>query len=196
MAFSPDNNILASSDSETNIRLWDVKSGEELRTLKEKSQVSGKRRYRTFEKCHPETIASVIFSPDCQTLASGDDDGTVMLWDVKKGELSQKYYAGSSIGSIAFSPDGRIMATGFECGAVDLRDVRSGKVFSNFTVRGKYEVYYIIFSPDSRSVACGLDNGSVEIRDIKTCREIAFFRGYAEIEQLLLENGTDRATDA
>ena len=68
VAFSPDGRILASSEGET-VKLWDVPSGRELRTLSGNSN----------------PVSSVAFSPDGRILASGSDDNTVKLWDVASG---------------------------------------------------------------------------------------------------------------
>ncbi|MCC5633744.1 hypothetical protein LC613_40710, partial [Nostoc sphaeroides CHAB 2801] len=35
---------------------------------------------------HTDWIWSVTFSPDGQTLASGSQDGTIKLWDIRTGE--------------------------------------------------------------------------------------------------------------
>ena len=50
------------------IQLWDVKTGRSLGTL------SG----------HTEQIETLMFSHDGKMLASGSDDGTVLLWDWEK----------------------------------------------------------------------------------------------------------------
>ncbi len=66
LIFSPDGKTLLDSKwSEARIQLWDVDTGRSLGTL------SG----------HTEPIETLVFSHDGKTLASGSEDGTVLLWD-------------------------------------------------------------------------------------------------------------------
>ena len=64
MSFSPDGQTLASGSWDRTVRLWDVRTGDLIRTL------TG----------HTSFVYSVSFSPEGQTLASGSSDGTVLLW--------------------------------------------------------------------------------------------------------------------
>src|ERR1051325_5001718 len=41
---------------------------------------------RTVLRGHSMPVNSVIFSPDGKTVASGSDDRTLILWDVRTGE--------------------------------------------------------------------------------------------------------------
>ncbi len=68
LTFSPDGTVLIGSGMEVwspEIKLWDVETGKNLGTL------SG----------HTEPVETLVFSHDGKTLASGSDDGTVLLWD-------------------------------------------------------------------------------------------------------------------
>ena len=64
LAFSPDGKILASGSYDNTVKLWDVKTKQEITTL------TG----------HSDDVESVAFSPDGKTLASGSRDDTIKLW--------------------------------------------------------------------------------------------------------------------
>ena len=70
----------------------------------------------------------MAFSPDGHTLASGNADGTVRLWDVTDPAhprpLGQPLTSGgAAVNSVAFSPDGHTLASGDYDGTVRLWDV-------------------------------------------------------------------------
>ena len=67
LTFSPDGTILVESGN-TFIMLLDVETGNQL----------------AFLNGHTEDITTLVFSHDRQILASGSQDGTVLLWDWAK----------------------------------------------------------------------------------------------------------------
>ena len=68
LAFSPDGKVLATGAGyvESDIRLWDVASGREIKRL----------------EGHRAFISSLVFWPDGKTLASASGDQTIRLWDL------------------------------------------------------------------------------------------------------------------
>ena len=70
----------------------------------------------------------MVFSSDGALLASGLEDGTVMLWDVasQTNSATLSRHPGG-VTAVAFSPDGETLATGSRDNTVKLWDVFSGR---------------------------------------------------------------------
>ena len=66
VTWSPDSRMIATGSMDSNIRLWDMESGESVHTL----------------EGHQGMVWSVAWSGDGRWLASGADDLTVRVWDV------------------------------------------------------------------------------------------------------------------
>ena len=69
LAFSPDGQTLASSSNDSTVKLWEVSTGNCLKSLQENNDIS-----------------RIAFSPNGQILASGSDDSTVRFWEVSTGQ--------------------------------------------------------------------------------------------------------------
>ena len=62
---------------------------------------------------HSNFVTSVVFSPDGKTLASGNYDKTVKVWDVsERRELATLKGHSEFVGTAVFSPDGKTLASG------------------------------------------------------------------------------------
>ena len=68
--FSPDGNRIVSGSSDKSVRVWDAKTGEQLKEL----------------QGHTGLVRSVEFSPDGTRIVSGSNDKSVQVWDAKTGE--------------------------------------------------------------------------------------------------------------
>lgn len=115
VAFSPVENIIASSSGDKTVKLWDANRGEELHTL------AG----------HNQWLKSVSFSPDGKYLVSNAYEEPSRLWDVASGQELRKFNNGNV--DLKFSPDGRTLASGYFGGTVatiSLWDAASGEELS------------------------------------------------------------------
>jgi WD40 repeat protein len=65
---------------------------------------------------HKASVNSIAISPDGQTLASGSDDRTVSLWNVKTGKQIFTFFGQEAeVHAVAISPDGKkLVAGGFD----------------------------------------------------------------------------------
>jgi len=137
---------LASGCGDNTVKLWEVKTGDLLRTL------SG----------HTNQVNSVVFSPDGHLLASGSGDGTIKLWEVGTGELLHTLSEHTL--QVAFSPDGCLLALGYS--SVKLWDVETRKLIYILTGHTKW-INSLAFSPDGRLLALGDANSTIKLWDVE-----------------------------
>ena len=69
ISFSPDKAKFASVGSDSHIRVWDLETGNHKSTLRGPKEHMGR-------------VTTVAFSADGRMLASGSEDGTVLLWEL------------------------------------------------------------------------------------------------------------------
>ncbi len=165
IAVSPNGRTLASGGTDHTIKLWEVSSGQMLRTL------TG----------HKDWIYSVAFSSDGRTLASGagyqdnsvySHDNTIKLWDIASGhELRTLAGHSEPVACVRFSPDGRTLASGSYDLTVKLWDLVSGRLLRTFTGH-KNTVHSVAFSPDGRILASGSEDHTIKLWDLAGGREL------------------------
>jgi WD40 repeat protein len=162
VSFSPDGKTLASASEDKTVKLWDVVTGKELKTL----------------NGHQSLIYSVSFSPDGKTLASGSADNTVKLWDVGTGkELKTLKEHQAQVISVSYSPDGKTLASGSADNTVKLWDVGTGKELK--TLQGHQDwVNSVSYSPDGKTLASGSRDNTVKLWDVGTGKELKTLKGH------------------
>jgi WD40 repeat protein len=127
---------------------------------------------------HTSSVADVAFRPHVNQLASGSDDGTVILWSLRAGRpLRILRGDGARISSVAFSPDGKLLASAGADGMVTLWNAATGARLR--TIAGAVgAVETVAFSPDGRMLAFGGDNHRIELWDLATARAAGILRGH------------------
>jgi WD40 repeat protein len=164
VALSPNNRVLASASADNTIRLWDVISGNELRTL------TG----------HGGWVKCVAFSPDGKLLASGSNDRSVRVWDVETGrELHLLAGHSAPVEALTFSADGRWLVSGSADNTAKLWESSTGREVN--TLKGHSDwVTGVTFSADGKWLATGSKDNTVRLWEVATGREVRVLKGHSD----------------
>ena len=119
IAISPDGQTLVSGSNDDTTKIWNLQTGELLRTL-------------TFNSAQPDDgskrslwVTSVAISPDGRILVSSGGQ-LIEAWNLKTGDLLYRLSGAGS--TVAITPDGQTLASGISDNTVKLWNLRSGEL--------------------------------------------------------------------
>lgn len=204
VAFSPDGTLLATGDTNGEIRLWQVADEQLLRTCKGHTNwvravafspdgrilASGStdQTVRLWDTAtgnclhtlakHKNWVWSVSFSSDSKTLASGSDDKTVRIWDVATGECVKTLLEHTHlVRSVAFGSDSSTLVSASVDKIVKLWDVQTGQCLKSWQECNN-KVRSIAFRLDEDKLAIGTDDNKVILLDVRTGEHLKTFLGH------------------
>jgi WD40 repeat protein len=156
------------------VKLWDGKSGRELRQFR----LPG----------HDKGIAYCAFSPDLRSLAAGSGDKSVIIWRIADGELLFRGKThGNTVWRCTFSFDGSRLASGDYDGTIKVWDWRLGEELSSIPAHTA-RVDDLTFSPDSSLLfsRCTRE-GAVKMWAAETGEWLGEYRSGSRIEAAALD---------
>ena len=213
-AFSPDGSrIVAGSIDDTNVRVWDIETGQEVSRFAVGQGGAG----------------MVAFCPDGRRIISGSRTIGIRLWDIETGEELRRLEVSPWLSNVRgpvhnrilsvsstetqlvdvelnqtirtldisrpnswnweLSPDGR-RAAALKDGTIWLFDVNTGEQVKAFE-RRHVRTVAMAFSPDGSQLIASYDNGEIVLWDMETGGEIRMFSSRLSATQFAFIPGTD-----
>ncbi len=177
VAYSPDRKrpLIATTGWDKMLRLWNVETGREIKSVRAGPQVSFK----------------VVFSPDGERLATACDDNAAKIWDTTTLEVNLTLRGHTrEVHSVAFSNDGQRLASqsmGGSTSTVKIWDAVNTKhpltlpgVGSSPTTQPGQWVQAVAFSPDGQRIASGGIDTTLRVHDAASAQRLHEFTGLTE----------------
>ncbi len=163
-SFSVDGSHIVTGSWDNTAKVWDAKTGAEVRTL----------------KGHTNLVSSASFSVDGSRIVTGSRDTTAKVWDAKTGTemLTLKGHT-EWVYSASFSVDGSRIVTGSHDKTAKVWDAKTGTEL--LTLKGHTEfVTFASFSPDGSRIVTGSRDKTAKVWDAKTGAEVRTLQGHTD----------------
>ena len=178
ITLSPDGRTALSGSNDKTLKIWDLTSGQELRTL----------------VGHAGSVNCVALSPDGLTAVSGGEDGAIMEWDLSSGKVVRSFLEQTrQVKSVAFSPDGRNLFAATRSfaretqkaqGKLQQWDLAHGQIVRTFGDQTQV-IEDVAFSADGQTAMAGMSDQTMLLWDLITGEELRKFAGHsAQISKL------------
>lgn len=165
VAFNKDGTILATGSHDQTIKLWNVQTGDFMKSLE-----NAKRVY------------TLAFSQSDDTLASGGDEKVIKLWNIKDGNYRILEGHLTWIGALAFGQNRKseILASGSDDGIVKTWNVGfSGECIHSFTASQR-GIHSLAFDPEDKVLAIGSSESAVKLWDLKNSECLPDLEGHTD----------------
>ncbi|MCU0569994.1 MAG: LuxR C-terminal-related transcriptional regulator [Oculatellaceae cyanobacterium Prado106] len=190
--------ILASSDTNGTIYLWQIAEGKQIFKL----------------EGHTSWVETISFHPDGKFLASASEDNTVRIWDTRTGYTvsDPPLKHGGRVWCVSYSPDGNTLASGCDNGQIYLWDVRGmaqgvqPKWLRSLSTPPHSPVWSVSYSHDGKWLASAGDSNQVMLWNLQTGKNraiagqgkrilLARFHPHQPIVAIIEDHAKDHAKD-
>jgi len=111
---------------------------------------------------HVTPVNAISISSDAQMIASGGEDGSIRIWDLRTFEYLGAIHENSvGVKTIDFSPDGTAIAAGYADGKIVIWSVATGEAISRINAYTG-SVLEVTYDPDGSGVVSAGLNGKVK----------------------------------
>jgi len=161
VALTPDGRRAVSASYDNTLKVWDLESGRELRTLL------------------GHAGEGVAVSPDGRRAVSASYDKTLKVWDLESGrELRTLHGHSDGVNGVAVSPDGRRLVSASYDKTLKVWDLESG--WELHTLRGHLGgVNGVAVSPDGRRLVSASSDKTLKVWDLESGWELRSLGGHS-----------------
>lgn len=145
--FSPDGGLLATCDTDFNVRIWEIQTGKLILIC----------------QGHTNWVHSVKFSPNGKILASCGADKSIKLWNVRDGVCIKTLIGHEhEVFSIAFNPDGKTIASASGDCTIKIWDVGDGTCIKTLIGHNGW-VRCVAFNSNGQSLVTSSADNSIKL---------------------------------
>jgi WD40 repeat protein len=174
IAFSPSGKqLLTSWQSAGMIKIWNVDTGNEVRTIE-----SGKKKVKAFAVTPDgkRLVAVVSDSPSIWHSPIGEE--SFQVWDLESGaKLREFTFQTASSESMALTAEGTILVTGSANGVLHVMDTESGKELAILPGH-RSSVDSLAYSSDGKLLASGSTDQTIRIWDAQKWKQLRVLKGH------------------
>jgi WD40 repeat protein/energy-coupling factor transporter ATP-binding protein EcfA2 len=118
---------------------------------------------------HESDVLSVAFAPDGTRVASGSDDNTIRVWDLRHPQSEPLILRGhdDTVHAVAFAPDGTRVVSGGDDKTIRIWDLRQPQSEPVILRGHEGTVNSLAFAPSGDRLASGGNDGTIRIWDLR-----------------------------
>ncbi|MBX7174198.1 MAG: DUF4365 domain-containing protein, partial [Pyrinomonadaceae bacterium] len=164
VAVSSDGKFIVSGSSDETVRIWDLATGQCLKTL----------------VGHSDSVWGVAVSSDGKFIVSGSADKTLRIWDLATGQCLKTLVGHSdSVWGVAVSSDGKFIVSGSADKTLRIWDLATGQCLKTLESHSDF-VLAVAVSSDGKFIVSGSADETVRIWDLATGQCLKTLVGHSD----------------
>ncbi len=117
---------------------------------------------------HSGVVRAVAISPEGQIMASGSEDNTIKIWQLKTGRLVRTLSGHTNwISSLAISPDGQTLISGSGDNTIKIWQLKTGRLVRTLSGHTS-SVYTVAISSDGQTLISGSGDNTIKVWQLRT----------------------------
>ena len=157
-SWSADGTLIATPSADRTVRIWDIRTGNQVAELK-----------------HPGRVFCCAWSGDCETIATGGADGHIRFWSVPTGEeCLVKDLNGKMVLTLVHNETTDQFAWGTQNGQVGICDANGESTVSMSRFSEQFMINSLVWSIDGKKLFAGCGDNLLRVWNATTgeCNDV------------------------